>query len=109
MDFDSWFRLVVAVLATWRVTHLLAREDGPAGAILAIRKRLGSGFFGHLLDCFNCLSIWVAAPVTLFVTTRPLRFAVCWLAVSGGACLLERLGPPPVIIEPLVDSEERTD
>jgi hypothetical protein len=85
-------RIVLAVLATWRVTHLLANEDGPADVIFKLRRRLGDGFVGSLMDCFNCMSIWIAAPLALFVSTNPLAWAVSWLALSGGACLLERLG-----------------
>jgi hypothetical protein len=83
---------VVAVLATWRVTHLLANEDGPADIVFKLRRRLGGGLIGSLMDCFNCMSIWIAAPFALFVSTKPLVWAVSWLALSGGACLLERLG-----------------
>jgi hypothetical protein len=83
---------LLAVLATWRVTHLLANEDGPADIIFRLRRRVGDGFIGSLMDCFNCMSIWVAAPLALFVSTNPLNWAVSWLALSGGACLLERLG-----------------
>jgi hypothetical protein len=85
-------RLVLAVFATWRVTHLLANEDGPADVVFRARRWLGDGFIGSLMDCFNCMSIWVAAPLALFVSTNPLTWAVSWLALSGGACLLERLG-----------------
>ena len=46
----SWLRLTLAVLATWRITHLLANEDGPAGAIAKIRALLGRGFLGKLMD-----------------------------------------------------------
>jgi hypothetical protein len=83
---------LIAVLATWRVTHLLANEDGPADIIFRLRRRLGDGFIGSLMDCFNCMSIWVAAPLGLFVSMHPLNWLVSWLALSGGACLLERLG-----------------
>jgi len=83
---------VLAVLATWRVTHLLANEDGPADVIFRLRRRLGDGFIGSLMDCFNCMSIWVAVPFALFVSTNPVNWFVSWLALSGGACLLERLG-----------------
>ena len=85
-------RFLLAVLATWRVTHLLANEDGPADIIFKLRRRLGDGFIGSLMDCFNCMSIWVAAPLALFVSANPLNWFVSWLALSGGACLLERLG-----------------
>ena len=83
---------LLAVLATWRVTHLLANEDGPADVIFELRRRLGDGFIGSLMDCFNCMSIWTAAPLALFVSTDPLTWGVSWLALSGGTCLLERLG-----------------
>lgn len=93
-------RFVVAVLAVWRVTHLLASEDGPADIMVRIRRTLGQGLAGQLMDCFNCLSIWIAAPAALFVTRRPLEWLFVWLALSGAACLLERLKPEPVVIEP---------
>lgn len=95
-----WIRFVLAVLATWRVTHLLANEDGPADVIVRFRTRLGHGLAGNLLDCFNCLSLWIAAPAALFVSRRPVVWLYSWLALSGGASLLERLGETPVIIQP---------
>ena len=85
-------RFVLAVLATWRVTHLLANEDGPADVVFRLRRRLGDGFVGSLMDCFNCMSVWVAAPLALFVSTNPLTWAVSWLALSGAACLVEGRG-----------------
>jgi Protein of unknown function (DUF1360) len=88
-----WSRFALAALATWRVTHLLAREDGPAGAIVALRARAGSGRLGELMDCFYCASVWVAAPFGLTVARRPREVPLAWLALSGAACLLERLTP----------------
>lgn len=82
---------VLAVLATWRVTHLLAEEDGPADVIVRFRSLLGNSVAGKLMDCFYCLSFWIAAPAALFVTRRPLEWLINWLALSGGACLLERM------------------
>jgi hypothetical protein len=89
-------RFVLAALATWRVTHLLANEDGPSDIVFRLRRRLGRGLIGSLMDCFNCLSLWIAAPVALFLSTRPILWAMSWLALSGAACLLERLGEKPV-------------
>ena len=37
VDTAFWARLVLAVLATWRLTHLLAREDGPADLLVRLR------------------------------------------------------------------------
>jgi hypothetical protein len=36
-------RFTVGSLTTWRLTHLLPEEDGPADAILRLRARAGSG------------------------------------------------------------------
>lgn len=101
-----WMRFVLAVLATWRMTHLLASEDGPADIIVRFRALLGQSIVGKLMDCFNCLSLWIAALVALFVSRRPLEWLFCWLALSGGACLLERMGQEPVVIQPIFQPSE---
>lgn len=101
-----WLRFVLAVLATWRVTHLLANEDGPADLIFRFRARLGQSLAGRLMDCFNCLSLWIAAPAALFVSRRPMEWLLTWLALSGGACLLERMVKEPVVIQPSPQSAE---
>ena len=96
---------MAAILATWRVTHLLALEDGPWDVIVRLRLRLGRSFAGALMDCFKCLSLWIAAPAALFVARSPLDWLFAWLALSGAACLLERLGHEPAVtpadIQPL--------
>ena len=94
-----WIRFVLAVLATWRITHLLAREDGPADLIVRLRRSLGASFLGKMMDCFGCLSLWIAIPMAFFVGGDALELVLIWLALSGGAFLLERAGPEPVVIE----------
>ncbi len=105
-DAGFWIRFVLASLATWRVTHLLAREDGPADLIVRLRARLGSSLAGSLMDCFKCLSLWIAAPAALFVTRNLLDWLFTWLALSGAACLLQRLGQEAVEIQPISEPIE---
>jgi Protein of unknown function (DUF1360) len=81
---------VLASLAVWRCTHLLAEEDGPADAVVRLRARLGEGPSGRLMDCFYCLSVWIAAPLSFAVARRPREVPLAWIALSGAACLLER-------------------
>jgi hypothetical protein len=87
---SSAVRFTIASLAAWRLTHLLAEEDGPADLVLRVRERAGTSQLGSLMDCFGCLSFWVAAPLSPIVATRRRDVPLVWLALSGAACLLER-------------------
>lgn len=86
----NWFSFIVAALAVWRLTHLLGKEDGPFDIIFLMRKKAGAGFFGNLLDCFYCLSIWMAIPFAFYIGHNWLEKIITWLALSGAACLLEQ-------------------
>jgi hypothetical protein len=86
----SFTGFVIGTAAVWRVAHLIAREDGPGDVLVSLRERLGSGFAGSLMDCFNCVSLWVSAPV-LLVPAPVTERIVTWLGISGAACLLERI------------------
>jgi hypothetical protein len=82
--------LILGVLSVWRVTHLFVAEDGPWKILARLRRRVGEGFFATLLDCFYCLSLWIAAPVAWFIGEGARERALLWLALSAGAILLER-------------------
>lgn len=94
---------LVGALAVWRVTHLLWAEDGPAEIFARLRRLAGSGFFGRLLDCFYCLSLWVAVPFAYWLGAGWIERGFIWLGLSGGAVLLERatapkpFAPPPAL------------
>jgi hypothetical protein len=81
-------KLLMSILATWRLGHLLAEEDGPWDIIIRIRKQLGHGFLGTLLDCFYCLSIWIAIPFAVWMSNDWITGIIQWLAISGAACIL---------------------
>ena len=83
-------RIVLASLATWRLAHLVAEEDGPANVIARARAAAGQGRLGELMDCFYCLSLWAAMPFALVTAPRRRDAPLTWLALSGAACLLER-------------------
>ncbi len=83
-------RIVLASLATWRLAHLVAEEDGPANVIARARARAGTSQLGELMDCFYCLSLWAALPFALAAAPRRRDVPLTWLALSGAACLLER-------------------
>ena len=81
---------ILSILAVWRITHLLSKEDGPFDTIFLLRKKTGAGFFGNLLDCFYCLSIWIALPFGIWLGQTWIEKILMWLALSGAACLMEQ-------------------
>jgi len=89
------FRFVLAALAVWRVSFLLAREDGPWELLARARRLAGRGMAGRLLGCVKCLSLWVAVPFVFFVGGRGWSRLVVWLALSGVAALVDEWTRPP--------------
>src|SRR5258706_265748 len=86
---DSYW-LILGVLGTWRVTHLLNAEDGPGRWLARIRLALGMGFWGTLINCFYCLSLWVALPFAFGIGQNVRHSLFLWPALSAGSILLER-------------------
>ncbi len=82
--------LLVAVLATWRLAHLLAREDGPFDVVVYLRASAGNNLLGRAMDCVYCLSLWLAIPFAFLLADRLPQWIAAWLAISGGACMIER-------------------
>lgn len=84
----------ILTLATWRLTHLLSKEDGPFDIVFKLRKLAGQSVFGSLMDCFYCLSLWIAIPFAIYGSSGWKPGILIWLALSGAACLLEKLCSP---------------
>ena len=109
MDF---YWLTLGILCVWRLTHLLQAEDGPADIFVRLRRVAGVGFWGRLLDCFYCLSVWIAVPFALLIGQNWKERLMLWLALSAGAILLERAtdhGPASAPASYTEDDEEEED
>ena len=100
---------VIVVLAVWRVAHLLWAEDGPVDIFVRLRRLAGSSFAGRLLDCFYCLSLWVAAPLAWLLGSTWRARGMLWLSLSGGVILLERATSPIRSISPPPASWQETN
>jgi hypothetical protein len=83
--------LAVGAAAVWRVTHLLHAEGGPWDAFARLRSLAGKGAWKKILDCFYCLSVWVAAPFAAAIGADWKAQVLLWPAFSGAAILLERI------------------
>ncbi len=95
------FELLVLALATWRLSHLLAREDGPWDLFRGIRLRVGAfetvnggwqgkGVLSRLIVCPLCLSVWIALALYAAFVAWPWAWgAVVVLGLSGAACIVQ--------------------
>lgn len=88
-----YYMLVLGLLCVWRVTHFFQAEDGPWDLVVRLRRLVGEGFLGQLLDCFYCLSLWIAAPFAFLLGESPVEQLLLWPALSAGAIFLERALP----------------
>jgi len=85
-----FYWLLIGILGVWRLTHLLVAEDGPWDLLARLRRAAGSGLWGKLLDCFECMSLWVAAPMACLIGQSWFERILLWPALSGGGILLQR-------------------
>lgn len=78
------FDLVLASLATYRVTRLVTADKITERLREAVTAR--SDFFGYLVTCDWCLSIWIApwvAGAVLFVDHDVITLALVALSLSA--------------------------
>lgn len=90
-----FYWLLLGTLAAWRMTHLLNAEDGPWDLLVRLRRLVGAIRLGPLVDCFACLSVWVAAPLAWWVGESWKEVMLLWPAMSAGAILIERVTVRP--------------
>jgi hypothetical protein len=103
----GWF--LISVLGVFRLSHLIAAEDGPWD--LLARLRMAGSRFGRLVDCPYCVSLWVAIPFSAVLGSNGAERALLWLGLSGGAVFLDRLThrTEPPLTAPYIEGAEEND
>lgn len=88
-------RLLVAGLATWRISSLLLYEAGPLDVFLRVRSLAARrSFTAQLFSCMYCLSLWVAVPCAVAALTD-YWVAMLPLALSAMAIMVNRWSSEP--------------
>ena len=103
MDVDP-VDLVILMLATWRMTSLVVKEDGPWNLLARLRHLIGVRFdeqsapyglnvLAEGLTCVWCTSVWVGVALSLAFLTFPAltRLVGLPLALSAAALILQRV------------------
>src|SRR3990167_3650096 len=58
-DFVVYFTL--SVLAVYRVSYMIANEDGPLDVFVFIREKVSQkNWIGRGLNCVLCISVWLS-------------------------------------------------
>lgn len=104
-----YYWLIINVLGVWRITHLLQAEDGPWDLVVRLRRKAGDTLWGRLLDCFYCLSLWIALPFAAGLGADWKEAILLWPALSAAAILLERITVPATAAYVEDEVKEETD
>ena len=79
---------ILTCLAVWRICHFVAKEDGPFHFMFDIRYELQGCWFGELISCVDCLSIYFAAILALAFTGY---YTLYLLSISAIVMFLEMI------------------
>lgn len=87
--------LILAALATYRLSRLIADEEGPWSVFSRLRDLTPEGTNARRgVECIMCVSVWAAAPVALWlglIGDIPWRLApLVWLALSAVTVLIRK-------------------
>ena len=87
-----WF--ILLAFASFRLSWMIARQDGPFGTFEEIRNQFGKRVqtgkiywmtLSEFVNCPLCLGVWVSA-ILLIAVIFPaivIKLIILWLAVSG--------------------------
>lgn len=85
---------VLAVLAVYRVAHLLVAEDGPLDIFVHLRTLIYKSKIDWLqrgFSCVLCVSFWLALFAPLAVGTDTIQsFLLWWWGVAGAVLVLHK-------------------
>lgn len=93
----SPFVFLLALLGVYRLSHMIAMEDGPFDVFAELREKVGQKtWIGRGLHCVLCLSFWLSALMMkwLFFAVGllpPGYNLITWLGLAGGCLVLHRL------------------
>jgi hypothetical protein len=87
------FEFIVLAFVVYRVTHLISEEDGPFEIMIKMRVAIGNGFWGTLMDCFFCVSLWVGLLCSFILIPASIVWQITYgVALSGAACFVFKIG-----------------
>jgi hypothetical protein len=96
----TWLLFILGCLATFRLSLLVSKEDGPAFIFRKLRRAPPEhSATSEWLSCFFCISVTASAVVCALLWAAEVRLAwpvwvLLWLAFSSFAILLNQKFTP---------------
>ena len=97
----DYFLFLLLVLACYRLSQLIAIDEGLQSIFLELRTRLGAynrrpdgeakTNLGRGISCPHCVGIWIALPLAIVGSGIHWYMLLWWLAIAGGQSLLWNL------------------
>jgi hypothetical protein len=92
------FKIVLAVLATYRLSLLFSKETGPWGLFEKLRNMPPEGsYLRKGLGCILCESVWWSGAICVLMCLLGdfgwIYFPVYWMAISGMAIIVNAQWP----------------
>lgn len=97
---DFWISFVIASFVVYRLSRMIAVEEGPLDIFINLRawawqKFQGQAWIQQGLQCPLCISFWLAIPIAILLTLQLhyefYAFFWLWIALSGTASFIYRL------------------
>ena len=90
----TWLEFLVGCLATFRMSLLISKEDGPANAARKARMAAPAGWIKQGFHCPWCQSFWWGMVTALFFAFTGripwIDFVIYWLGFSAGAIAINQ-------------------
>lgn len=88
--------IALATLTVYRVSHMLALEDGPFDLFITWREWIGTDlqrtWIQRGFGCPACISFWAALATTILIAnsypTNFIGFMLIWLGTAGATLFL---------------------
>ncbi len=84
--------LVIVTLAVYRVSVLIAQDEGPFSVLEIARSHIDpnqSTWLGRGLRCVGCVSFWVSLVAAMAFNLD--WWLWLWLGIAGGAMFIHRI------------------
>lgn len=87
----DWFVFLIAALATYRLSRLLADEEGPWSMFSKLRDLTPEqSSWRRGVECIMCVSVWVALPIAVWIAPDWQHIPLLWLALSAVTVVIRK-------------------